>query len=173
MSTRAFLLAGTHSGCGKSTLAAGLLAAFRLRGRAIAPFKAGPDYLDPMLHAVAAGRASWNLDPFFQDAEGLRESVARGAAGAELALVEGVMGLFDGADPVSFAGSGADLARRLGLPVVLITGYASQLHEAAARRVTVLSKPCPPETLIAAVRAALRRARGLDQAAVAAGEPGR
>jgi cobyrinic acid a,c-diamide synthase len=120
MSTRAFLLAGTHSGCGKSTLAAGLLRAFRLRGRAIAPFKAGPDYLDPMLHAVAAGRASWNLDPFFQDAEGLRESVARGAAGAELALVEGVMGLFDGADPVSFAGSGADLARRLGLPVVLV-----------------------------------------------------
>jgi cobyrinic acid a,c-diamide synthase len=116
----AFLLAGTHSGCGKSTVAAGLLRAFRNQGTVIAPFKAGPDFLDPMLHGVAAGRPSWNLDGFFQDDEGLRESLARGGAGAELALVEGVMGLFDGSDPVTFHGSGADLARRLGLPVVLV-----------------------------------------------------
>jgi len=116
----AFLLAGTHSGCGKSTVAAGLLRAFRNQGLAIAPFKAGPDFLDPMLHRAAAGRASWNMDGFFQDDPGLREAFARGGQGAQLALVEGVMGLFDGADPVSFLGSGADLARRLGLPVVLV-----------------------------------------------------
>lgn len=120
MSLPGFLLAGTHSGCGKTTLAAGLLRAFRHRGTVIAPFKAGPDYLDPMLHAVAAGRPSWNLDGWFLDDQGLREAYARGGAGAELALAEGAMGLFDGADPVTFQGSGADLARRLGLPVVLV-----------------------------------------------------
>ena len=120
MNLPTFLLAGTHSGCGKSTLAAGILRAFRNQGRSIAPFKAGPDYLDPMLHGIAAGRTSWNLDGFFQDNEGLRETFARGGLGAELALVEGVMGLFDGADSVNFRGSSADLARRLGLPVVLV-----------------------------------------------------
>ena len=101
-------------------MAAGLLRLFRNRGQGVAPFKAGPDYLDPMLHGVAAGRASWNLDGFFQDDAGLRETFARGSLGAKLALIEGVMGLFDGADPVTFQGSGADLARRLGLPVVLV-----------------------------------------------------
>jgi cobyrinic acid a,c-diamide synthase len=120
MSVPGFLLAGTHSGCGKSTLAAGLLRAFVQSGRTIAPFKTGPDYLDPMLHRVAAGRVSWNLDGWFMDDAGLREAYARGAAGADLALVEGVMGLFDGADPVDFRGSGADLALRLGLPVILV-----------------------------------------------------
>jgi cobyrinic acid a,c-diamide synthase len=122
---RGFLLAGTHSGCGKTTLAAGLLRAFRRRGAAIAPFKAGPDYLDPMLHAVAAGRPSWNLDAWLLDDAGLREAWSRGGAQAGLALVEGVMGLFDGADPVTFQGSGADLARRLGLPTVLVLDGSS------------------------------------------------
>ncbi|MDR3672755.1 MAG: cobyrinate a,c-diamide synthase [Holophaga sp.] len=120
MTTPGFLLAGTHSGCGKSTLAAGLMRAYVQRGRVVAPFKAGPDYLDPMLHRVAAGRTSWNLDGWFLDDAGLRETWARGSAGSGLALVEGVMGLFDGADPVSFRGSGADLALRLGLPAVLV-----------------------------------------------------
>lgn len=120
MSVPGLLLAGTHSGCGKTTLTAGLLRAFRNRGTRIAPFKAGPDYLDPMLHAAAACRPSWNLDGWFQEDAGLRETYARGALQAELALVEGVMGLFDGADPVTFQGSSAELAQRLGLPVVLV-----------------------------------------------------
>jgi cobyrinic acid a,c-diamide synthase len=115
-----FLLAGTHSGCGKTTLAAGLLRAFRNRGLNIAPFKAGPDYLDPMLHAVAAGRPSWNLDGWFLDDATLRETYGRGAFQAELALVEGVMGLFDGAEATTFHGSSAELAKRLGLPIVLV-----------------------------------------------------
>lgn len=120
MTVPGFLLAGTHSGCGKSTLTAGLLRAFSQRGRTIAPFKAGPDYLDPKLHRVAAGRTSWNLDGWFLDDAALREAWGRGSSGADLALVEGVMGLFDGADPVHFRGSGADLAMRLGLPAVLV-----------------------------------------------------
>jgi cobyrinic acid a,c-diamide synthase len=124
MTVPGFLLAGTHSGCGKTTLTAGLLRAFRNRGTPIAPFKAGPDYLDPMLHAVAAGRACWNLDGWFLEDPGLREAYARGSRHAGLALVEGVMGLFDGADPVTFRGSSADLARRLGLPVVLVVDGA-------------------------------------------------
>ena len=124
--TPAFVLAGTHSGCGKTTLAAGLLRAFRNQGLAVAPFKCGPDYLDPQLHRVAAGRESWNLDGWFLEDGPLRDAFRQGAAGAPgagcagLGLVEGVMGLFDGADPVSFQGSTADLARRLGLPVVLV-----------------------------------------------------
>jgi len=120
MTAPAFLLAGTHSGCGKSTLSVGLMRAFRNLGLSVAPFKTGPDYLDPQLHAVAAGRRSWNLDGWFMEDAGLRETYVRGAVGADLGLVEGVMGLFDGADPLSFLGSSADLARRLGLPVVLV-----------------------------------------------------
>jgi len=124
--TPAFVLAGTHSGCGKTTLAAGLLRAFRNQGLAVAPFKCGPDYLDPQLHRVAAGRDSWNLDGWFLEDGPLRDAFRQGAAGApgtgcaDLGLVEGVMGLFDGADPVSFQGSTADLARRMDLPVVLV-----------------------------------------------------
>lgn len=125
-----FLLAGTHSGCGKSTLCAGLLRAFARRGLRIAPFKVGPDYLDPMLHRAAAGQASWNLDPWFLDEHGLREAYSRGGQGADMALVEGVMGLFDGAR--GFEGSSADLALRLGLPVVLVMDAAGVGASAAA-----------------------------------------
>lgn len=122
---KALVLAGTHSGVGKTTLAAGLLRALRRRGEAVAPFKAGPDYLDPQLHAVAAGRPCWNLDGWFMDDAALRDGFARGGAGATFSLVEGVMGLFDGADPVTFQGSTADLARRLDLPVVLAVDAAA------------------------------------------------
>jgi len=122
---RGFVLAGTHSGCGKTTLAAGLLRALAGRGLAVAPFKCGPDFLDPQLHRAAAGRPSWNLDSWFMDDAALRETYARGSEGADLALVEGAMGLFDGADPISFKGSSADIARRLGLPVVLVVDAAA------------------------------------------------
>lgn len=106
--------------------------AFRNQGLVVAPFKTGPDYLDPQLHAVAAGRRSWNLDGWFMDDSGLREGYAKGSMGADLSLVEGVMGLFDGADAVDFRGSAADLAKRLGLPVVLVVDGAGTGGSVAA-----------------------------------------
>lgn len=149
MNTPAFLLAGTHSGSGKSTLCAGLLRAYRNRGCHIAPFKAGPDYLDPKLHKAASNHESWNLDAFFQDEEGLLESFERNTRDADLALVEGVMGLFDGYDPVHFKGSAAHLAKLLDIPVVLVVDGAGVGASLAA---TVLGhKNLMPELHISGV----------------------
>jgi len=111
----AFLIGGTNSGCGKTTVTLGVMRALSRRNLAVAPFKCGPDYIDPLFHRAAAERPSINLEPFF----GNLASFARYAAGADAAVVEGVMGLFDGADPRSIAGSSGDIAARLGLPVVL------------------------------------------------------
>lgn len=131
MTVPGLVLAGTHSGAGKSTVTAGLLRAFRRRGLSVAPFKAGPDFLDPMLHAFAAGRNSWNLDGWFMDDAALAEAWCRGAQGADLGLVEGVMGLFDGTGQ-AFEGSTAELAKRLGLPVVLLVDAGGMGTNAAA-----------------------------------------
>ena len=116
----AFLLGGVNSGSGKTTLAAALLRALRRRGIDVAPFKCGPDYIDPSFHRQAAGRASFNLDPYFHAGETLHCAFARSAATADAAVVEGVMGLFDGTCPGTRAGSSAEIAARLGLPVVLV-----------------------------------------------------
>ena len=116
----AFLLGGVNSGSGKTTLAAALLRALRRRGIDVAPFKCGPDYIDPSFHRQAAGRASFNLDPCFHAGAALRSAFARSAATADAAVVEGVMGLFDGTCPGTRAGSAAEIAARLGLPVVLV-----------------------------------------------------
>lgn len=116
----AFLLGGVNSGSGKTTLAAALLRALRRRGIDVAPFKCGPDYIDPSFHRQAAGRASFNLDPCFHAGAALRSAFARSAATADAAVVEGVMGLFDGTCPGTRAGSSAEIAARLGLPVVLV-----------------------------------------------------
>lgn len=131
MSVRGLVLAGTHSGAGKSTVTAGLLRAFRRRGLKVAPFKAGPDFLDPMLHAFAAGRSSWNLDGWFMDDAALADAWSRGSRGADLGLVEGVMGLFDGTGQ-AFEGSTAELAKRLGLPVLLLVDAGGMGTNAAA-----------------------------------------
>ncbi len=131
------VVAGTRSGCGKTSVMLGLLGALARRGLDVAPFKAGPDFIDPGHHAEAlrlggGRRPSHNLDTWMCPAEAVRGIFARGAAGADMALVEGVMGLFDGFSAEDEAGSTAHLAKLLGLPVILVADAASMGRSAAA-----------------------------------------
>ena len=93
------VIAAPASGCGKTTVACGLMAALRARGLVVSGHKVGPDYIDPGYHALATGRAPRNLDPFLCGEELIAPLFRHGAAGAQVAVVEGVMGLFDGVDP--------------------------------------------------------------------------
>lgn len=113
------LLAGTGSGCGKTTLSCALLRALRRRGLRPAAFKCGPDYIDPMFHAAAAGVPGCNLDPFFLDRDSLCELLARHAPAGTPALIEGVMGYYDGIGTGS-AGSSYALAAATETPAVLL-----------------------------------------------------
>ena len=109
------VIAGTHSGVGKTTVATGLMAAYRAAGVRVASAKVGPDFLDPGYHSVATGRAPRNLDPWLSGPEAIGPLAARAGAGAELLIVEGVMGLFDGAvdgTPSSTADVAAMLSAR-------------------------------------------------------------
>jgi cobyrinic acid a,c-diamide synthase len=131
---RGFVVAASHSGAGKTTVTAGLLRALARSGVRVQPFKCGPDYIDPAFHGVAAGRPSFNLDTWAMAAGTIIDLVTRHAASADIAIVEGVMGLFDGvAEPGQTArGSTADLAALLGWPVVLVLDVAGQTETAAA-----------------------------------------
>jgi cobyrinic acid a,c-diamide synthase len=128
------VVAAAHSGAGKTTVTAGLLRALTRSGVRVQPFKCGPDYIDPAFHGVAAGRPSFNLDTWAMAAGTIVDLVSRHAAAADIAIVEGVMGLFDGvADRGQTArGSTADLAALLGWPVVLVLDVAGQTETAAA-----------------------------------------
>src|SRR3954470_15444306 len=90
------VVAAPQSGTGKTTIAAGLVAALAARGARVAPSKVGPDYIDPGYAALAAGRVGRNLDPFLVGEQRIAPLFGHGAAGADVAVVEGVMGLFDG-----------------------------------------------------------------------------
>ena len=128
--TRAIIIAAPSSGAGKTTVTLGLLRALRRRGVAVASAKVGPDYIDPAFHAAASGRPCRTLDPWAMRPETLRHEFDRAAEGAELLIVEGVMGLFDGA--ADGGGSTADLAALLGLPVLLVQDVRGQTVSAAA-----------------------------------------
>lgn len=118
------LIAAPRSGSGKTVVTLGLLAALKARGLAVAPAKTGPDYIDTAILERTAGRPAVNLDPWAMAPDRLKTLAAGHAAGADLLLVEGVMGLFDGA--ADGTGSTGDLATVLGLPVLLVVDAERQ-----------------------------------------------
>lgn len=126
------VVAAPASGHGKTTVATGLVAAFTRRGLSVAPFKVGPDYIDPGYHALAAGRPGRNLDPFLVGEERVRDLFAHGSRGADLAVVEGVMGLYDGAVGRGEFASTAHVAHLIGAPVVLVVDATAQGRSVAA-----------------------------------------
>ncbi|RXK88368.1 cobyrinate a,c-diamide synthase [Chlorobaculum sp. 24CR] len=132
--SRGFLIAAPSSGSGKTTITLGLLRLLARRGLAVQPFKCGPDYLDTMLHAMAAStgetaRPGLNLDTFMASKQHVRSLFARHASTAEISVVEGVMGLFDGAEKSD--GSSAEVAALLGLPVIMVIDGSKMAYSAA------------------------------------------
>ena len=114
------VVAGTASGVGKTSLALGIVRALRAAGLRVQTFKVGPDFLDPTYLARASGRTCYNLDAWMTSPEYVRRLFARAAADADLAVIEGVMGLFDGASPDALEGSTAEIASLLGAPILLV-----------------------------------------------------
>jgi len=127
-----FLIGGTMSGSGKTTLSLGIMAALKRRGLAVAPFKVGPDYIDPGHHRRVTGRYSRNLDGWMLTKEYCRQAFFTTMADADVAVVEGVMGLYDGFSGTDESGSSAQMAKWLGLPVILVVNAASMARSAAA-----------------------------------------
>jgi len=129
---RILVVAGTGSGVGKTTVTLGLLEAYRRRGLVVQAFKVGPDFIDAGLHAMITGRPSYNLDGWMCGREAVLAAVARHTGDADVAVVEGVMGCFDGADATGEDGSTAQIAKWLGAPVVLVIDASGQSRSAAA-----------------------------------------
>lgn len=134
---KAFVIAGTHSGCGKTSVSLGLMASLARRGMAVQPFKCGPDFIDPGHHALACahdGKAvpSHNLDGWMLDESTNLDIFNRYGAACDVAVVEGVMGLFDGISGTQDHGSTAQMAKTLGLPVILVVDARSMARSAAA-----------------------------------------
>ena len=147
---RVIVVAGTGSGVGKTTVTLGLLEAYRRRGVVVQAFKVGPDFIDPGLHEVVTGRPSYNLDGWMCGRDAVLATVARHTADAALAIVEGVMGCFDGADATGEEGSTAQVAKWLGAPVVLVIDAGGQSRSAAAV-VTGFERFDPALTVAAAI----------------------
>ena len=126
------VIAGTQSGVGKTTVTLAILAALKDRGRQVQPFKVGPDFIDPGHHSAATGRLSRNLDGWMLGEAVNREIFTRASADADLSIIEGMMGLFDGSSPVSEIGSTAELAKQLDAPVLLVIDGSAMARSAAA-----------------------------------------
>lgn len=129
---KSIVIAAPCSGSGKTTIALGLMACLKLRGLTVVPFKVGPDFIDPGYHGLVCGTPSINLDSWICPPEFVRDTFNHHSAGADIAVIEGVMGLFDGFGGTSDLGSTAHVARITGSPVILVVDAKSQARSAAA-----------------------------------------
>lgn len=132
MNAPRLVIAGTSSGVGKTTVTLAILAALKARGHQVQPFKAGPDFIDPGHHAAVTGRPSRNLDGWMLGEAVNRNIFANAAAAADISIIEGMMGLFDGSSPVNEIGSTAELAKQLDAPVLLVIDGSAMARSAAA-----------------------------------------
>lgn len=143
------VLAGTHSGVGKTTITTGLLSALTRQGLKVQAYKVGPDYIDPSYHTAATGRPCRNLDTWMLGSETVTEIFDRTSQDADIAVIEGVMGLFDGASAVDETGSTAEVAKLVDARVILILDVKSMARSAAA--LVLGFKALDPELHIAGV----------------------
>jgi cobyrinic acid a,c-diamide synthase len=129
---KSIIIAGTHSGSGKTTITLGIMECLKRRGLRVAPFKVGPDFIDPGYHRLVTGRPSINLDGWMCSEFFVRDTFSRHGEGADISVIEGVMGLFDGIGGVQDTGSTAQIAKIIGAPVILVVDAKSQARSAAA-----------------------------------------
>lgn len=129
---KSIIIAAPHSGSGKTTITLGIMECLRRRGLTVAPFKVGPDFIDPGYHRLVCGHPSINLDGWMCGPAFVRETFGRHTRNADIAVIEGVMGLFDGIGGVSDEGSTAQIARLTGAPVVLVVDAKGLARSAAA-----------------------------------------
>lgn len=127
-----FVLAGTGSGVGKTTFTIGIMRALMKRGLRVQGFKCRPDYIDPTYHTAVTKRISRNIDSFMMTEDVVRTIVARNSVDADVAMIEGVMGLYDGKSPLSNEGSAAHISEITNSPVILIVNAASMARSVAA-----------------------------------------
>ena len=132
MSNRRLVIAGTGSGVGKTTLTIGLMAALRQAGYRVQGFKCGPDYIDPTYHTAVTERTSRNIDSWMLEHDMVREIVARASEDADISIMEGVMGFFDGKNPLTNEGTTAEISLITNSPVLLVVNCASMARSAAA-----------------------------------------
>lgn len=129
---RRIVIAGTGSGVGKTTVTIGLMAAFTARGYTVQGFKCGPDYIDPTYHTAVTGRPSRNLDSWMGGADVVKAVCQKGCESADIAIIEGVMGLFDGKRPTTNEGSTAEISAITKSPVLLVVDCGGMARSAAA-----------------------------------------
>lgn len=132
MTNRRLVIAGTGSGVGKTTLTIGLMAALRKKGYAVQGFKCGPDYIDPSYHTAVTGRVSRNLDSWMLSRDIVKEIFCRGSKDADISVIEGVMGLYDGKSPLTNEGSTAEISMILDTPIILVVNCQSMARSSAA-----------------------------------------
>lgn len=132
LSTRRLVIAGTGSGVGKTTLTIGIMSALKQKGLTVQGFKCGPDYIDPSYHTAVSGRKSRNLDSWMLTKQTLKEVLHKGSHGADISIIEGVMGFYDGKDPTSDEGSTAHISVMTESPVLLVVPCNAMARSAAA-----------------------------------------